>query len=114
MAPPPHELSRENLAGNSSTYHSRSNAALTKFQRIHNQGRILGLAKSPFYPRSLQDYGAHQALYAAHKATEEQKRLKNRVEALAAITSSVNERGLKGDEKEREKMKMRVQVSQPK
>jgi hypothetical protein len=98
-----------NLAGNSSTWHSSGNTSLAKLQRLHSLGTHIGVTNSPFYPQSVQEYGHHQALYKADQTAEEKKRLANCVAAAAAVAQSVSERGLKGEDKERERMRMKVQ-----
>lgn len=95
-----------NLAGNSSTWHSQGNSAVTKLQRLHGIGSHIGVTNSPFFPKSVQEHHAHQMLYQADQTFEQRKLLENRIAEAAAITSSLT--GLKGEDKDRERARLKV------
>jgi hypothetical protein len=96
-----------NLAGNSSTWQSQGNSEFQKLRRLHNLASHVGVSNSPFLPKTVQEYGAHQVLYHQDRINEERKRTKNREAEKKTIKELTA--GLKGEVKERERTRFKVQ-----
>jgi hypothetical protein len=71
-------------AGNSTTYHSTTFAATQKLIRINNNASHLGLAHSPYFPKSLSSYLLHQQEFGLQAALEKKAVLEHKIAELEA------------------------------
>ena len=66
------------------------------------------MVNSPYFPRTVQEYGDHKAKYLDDIKAEATRKIRNFSAASDAVRSSLDERELKGEEKRRELLKMKV------
>jgi hypothetical protein len=72
-------------ATNSTSWNSATTQNKDKFERIRNYGKIIGVADSPFFPKTPVEFQKHQAEYAIQRHDEERFVMENRLVGMEAL-----------------------------